>query len=54
MFNTADTKSEPLKKVTRYSYVKNIDDAGLQIITQTCPVLQPVDVDGYFCITVCK
>ena len=54
VFNTADTKSEPLKKVTRYSYVKNIDDAGLQIITQTCPVLQPVDVDGYFCITVCK
>ena len=54
IFNTADTKSEPLKKVKRYSYVKNIDDAGLQIITQSSPVLQPVDVDAYFCVTVCK
>lgn len=52
IFNTSDVNSFPLKKVKRFSYVKNVDDSGQQIITQSRPVLKPMDVDGYFCATV--
>ncbi|MGL5124240.1 MAG: major capsid protein [Fusobacteriaceae bacterium] len=54
VYNTNNVKEEIFKKVKRYSYVKNVNDSGLQIITQSRPVLQPLDVDGYFCVTVCK
>lgn len=53
IMNTSNPKEAPLKRVERYSHVSNIEDSGLMITTTSRPMLNPMDVDGYFCVTVC-